>query len=183
MKTQTAFLFLGVLAFGCGGKLAGSGDNGGSEETGTAVSGCGDAGPFVGTWTCNYTATPLIAGPPGTIYNPISTAAPFTFTEDDGGTLSLTMGRPANYSDAGPDAPDSFEGLTFTVSGSTATLDGTQSCWDEYEDNTVAYTGGTFTVSACSAATLSDLVVSGTSFPTTEPAPFKSSFSGTCTRN
>jgi hypothetical protein len=175
-------VLLGVLAFGCGGKLTDGSSDGGSKDAGAAASGdCEDAGPLLGTWTCNYTSTPLAPPPPGATLSPQSGTMTYTFAANADGTLSLTLGGLGDP-DGSPDAPPTCAGLTFTVEGDTATLDGQQLCRSADLDDNVEYITGTFSVSGCNA-TLSDLEFLGTETTSTNVDIVIDKASGTCTRN
>lgn len=181
MRTRAEMIVvLAVLASGCGGKLLGSGDGNGVGTGSSGVASCdGDAGSFVGAWTCQLTTDPIGPSVPGVVQSPLSGTRSLTFAEGDGG-LSMTLGPPPGWPDAGDGTAPTCT-LSMTATDNTATLEGQPSCWDELDSNDDQYTSGTFTVSGCSA-TLSNLVGSGRVYSTQWYAT-EGRTSGTCTRD
>ncbi len=159
-------LVMPVLLCGCFGKLL----FGETRTDGGVCNAADDGGAseaFVGTWTCTIHATGY-QEEPGSTVEPRTSTQLLSITENEGGTLSMDYTCPS---------------LSFVISGDTATLNGTQTCFVEVDQITLTVKSGTFTVSRC-GATLSDFVVI---IPPLGEAPANQTDvdteTGTCTKN
>jgi hypothetical protein len=161
--------FAPIGMFACGGRTIGAGNG----------SGASNIGAFLGTWTCQDTATITLTTektPPGV--SPVSRTDVLTFVAKPDGTLAMT-GDTVAVGSAPDDAGEACGFYTFSFSGSTATALGGPVC--SIGGATFSATSGTFVVSGATA-TITLVTAVSPSMTGSTVVPSTDSVTGTCTK-
>jgi hypothetical protein len=100
----------------------------------------------------------------------------YDFSQSDDGGVTVTFGA--------PDAAATCASIPLAISGSTATVAGEPVCFYALTNSYTTLTSGTFAVSGCSSATISNLVghVRANAGTPTE-TDYVDTTSGSCTRD
>jgi hypothetical protein len=152
-----ALLAVTTVLCACGGKTIGGAEVGDAPVSDGSTGG-GDPSAFVGTWTCSTHGTCEDTERSGNTCTVAPAAIPLSFAANPDGTITMQLEEP----DAAP-----ICALRFSLSDSTATVIGGQTCSDEsggYDE--IVITGGLFALSGSSGT--SATIELDLSLPSTE---------------